>query len=92
VSRPDASGFGIEFSAHAKRQGDKLPQAIKERIIRAVRRLGKDPFPTGVRKLAGSDYYRLRVGDYRVIYEVQKDKLIILVIRIGHRKDVYRSA
>ncbi len=83
--------FGIEFSAHAQRQGDKLPQAIKWRIIRAVRRLAKNPFPKGVRKLAGSDYYRLRVGDYRVIYEVHRDKLFILVIRIGHRKDIYRS-
>ena len=83
--------YGIEFSAHAKRQGDKLPQAIKQRIIKAVRRLAKDPFPKGSRKLTGSDYYRLRVGDYRVVYEVRKDKLIILVIRIAHRKDIYRS-
>ncbi|MCH7575928.1 MAG: type II toxin-antitoxin system RelE/ParE family toxin [Candidatus Marinimicrobia bacterium] len=81
----------MEFSAHAKRQGDKLPQAIKRRIIKAVRRLATDPFPKGVRKLATSDYYRLRVGDYRIIYEVHKDKLMILAIRIGHRKDVYRS-
>ena len=83
--------FGIEFSAQAKKQGDKLPQAIKRRIIRAVRRLAKDPFPIGVRKLADSAYYRLRVGGYRVIYEVQKEKLLIMVIRIGHRKDIYRS-
>ncbi len=83
--------YRIEFSARAKRQGDKLPQAIQRRIIKAVQRLASDPFPRGVRKLTGSDYYRLRVGDYRIIYEVHKDKLVILVIRIGHRKDVYRS-
>lgn len=78
--------FGIEFSAQAKKQGDKLPQDIK-----ALRALAHDPHPPQAHRLAGSDYYRLRVGDYRVIYEVQKDKLLVLVIRIGHRKDVYRS-
>lgn len=83
--------FGIEFSAQAKKQGDKLPQEIKRRVIKALRALAQNPYPPQARKLTGSDYYRLRVGDYRVIYEVQEDKLLVLVIRIGHRKDVYRS-
>ena len=82
--------FGIEFSAQATKQGDKLPQNIRQRIIRTVRKLARDPFPPGVRKIANSDYYRLRVGDYRIIYEVQEARLVVLVVRIGHRKDVHR--
>ncbi len=82
--------FGIEFSAQAKKQGDKLSQEIKQRVIKALRTLAQNPYPPQARKLTGSGYYRLRIGDYRVIYEVQEDRLLILVIRIGHRKDVYR--
>ncbi len=83
--------YQVELSSHAKRQGDKLSQDVKRRIIQALRRLSKDPFPHGAHKLEGSEYYRLRVGDYRIIYEVHENKLLILVIRIGHRKDVYRG-
>lgn len=82
--------YTVEFSSHAKRQGDKLPHNVKRRIIQALRRLAQDPYPPGVRKLEGSEYYRLRVGDYRIIYEVLEGKLLILVIRIGHRREVYR--
>lgn len=83
--------FGIEFSAQAKKRGDKLPQDIKRRVIKALRALAQDPYPPQAHRLAGSDYYRMRVGDYRIIYEVQEERLLVLVIRIGHRKDVYRG-
>ena len=83
--------FGIEFYAQAKKHDDKLPQDIKRRVIKALRALAHDPHPPQARRLAGSDYYRLRVGDYRVIYEVQEEKLLVLVIRIGRWKDVYRG-
>ena len=53
--------------------------------------LAKEPRPKGVKKLSGADdLYRIRVGDYRVVYQIRDDRLIVLVVRIGHRKDVYR--
>jgi mRNA interferase RelE/StbE len=53
--------------------------------------LGKEPRPKGVKKLAGAeDLYRIRVGDYRVVFQIQDDRLMVLVVRIGHRKDAYR--
>lgn len=82
--------YRVVLSSRAMKQGDRLSREIKSRIIRALKRLAKNPYPPGVQKLEGSSYYRLRVGDYRVIYEVQRQQLVVLVIRIGHRRDVYR--
>jgi mRNA interferase RelE/StbE len=66
------------------------PHDVK-RIVSAVEALGLDPFPHGCTKLTGSERaYRIRIGDYRVIYEVIDDVLIIEVIKVGHRRDVYR--
>jgi mRNA interferase RelE/StbE len=61
-------------------------------VVAAVVGLGSDPFPRGSRKLAGyDDVFRIRVGRYRVIYSVAKKRLIIIVLKIGQRKDVYRT-
>jgi mRNA interferase RelE/StbE len=68
----------------------KIPQQYQNRIIRAIQSLAKNPRPSGSKKLSGRDAWRLRVGNYRVIYEVDDDRLSILVVVIGHRKDIYR--
>lgn len=61
------------------------------KVVAAVSDLANDPFPHGVKKLVGSEYtYRIRIGDYRVVYEVFENKLIIEIVRVRHRKDVYR--
>lgn len=61
------------------------------RILKAVGQLPAEPYPAGVRKLIGSEHtYRLREGDYRIIYTVTESSLIIEVVRVGHRKDVYK--
>ena len=59
------------------------------RIISAIKNLSKDPRPTGVKKLTGRDAWRIRVGNYRLTYETQNDTFNILVVHIGHRKDIY---
>jgi mRNA interferase RelE/StbE len=75
----------------ARRSLNRLPAKLRERILRALIRLEADPFVGDVRKLSGQrDTWRLRIGDYRVIYEIEGDRLLVLVIRIGHRRDVYR--
>ena len=68
----------------------KSPKDAVARIWRAVEQLPDDPFPHGVRKLAGSDHmYHLREGDYRIIYSVVSMTLLIEIVKVGHRKDVY---
>lgn len=82
--------YKIEWKRSAARELRKLPREAVSRILQAVEELSADPYPTGVRKLVGSEQtYRIRVGDYRVVYSVFSSTLIIQIIRVGHRKDVY---
>ena len=63
----------------------------RQRIVASIRKLARDPRPVGCEKLAGEqDRYRLRVGRYRIIYSIGDAELLIVVVRVGHRKDVYR--
>ena len=77
-----------EYSS-AQKQLDKLPDSIATRIENKMMELQHDPRPFGCKKLKGRDAYRIRVGDYRIIYEIHDEPLIITVITIGHRKNVY---
>ncbi|MBI2827616.1 MAG: type II toxin-antitoxin system RelE/ParE family toxin [Planctomycetia bacterium] len=84
-------GYAIEFLASADRALRRLPVTIQRRIIAAVDRLADNPRPRGSAKLAGEeDAWRIRVGEYRVLYEIEDDRLVVLVVRVGHRKDLYR--
>jgi mRNA interferase RelE/StbE len=83
--------FQIEWKASASRELKRLDRSIVPRILEAVEHLAQNPFPQGCRKLKGSgDNYRIRVGDYRVVYEIVAERLLIEIIRVRHRKDVYR--
>ena len=85
------SRYKIEISRTAEKQLKKLPRDDQRRIARAMVELGDNPRPPGSRKLTGyDDVYRVRVGMYRVIYSVSGRKLIVIILKIGHRKDVYR--
>ena len=63
-----------------------------QRLMQRIRALADDPRPPGCEKLSGLDRYRVRQGSYRIIYEVQDGRLVVLIVRVGHRRDVYRSA
>jgi mRNA interferase RelE/StbE len=83
--------YSIQFKPAAVRQLEELPRAIQNRIALKIEALRNDPFPTGCKKLAGlTDAWRVRVGDYRVIYQVQRGILVVLVLIVGHRREVYR--
>ena len=73
----------------AQKQLNKLPGAIATRIEDKLLELEQDPRPPGCKKLKGRDAWRIRIGDYRVIYEINDDRLIVTVITIGHRREVY---
>ena len=84
--------YRIEFTPQAERDFKALDKPIQSRLARRIGSLADNPFPQGIIKLAGEEeLYRLRVGDYRIIYQVQGRKLVILIIRIGHRGDIYRG-
>jgi len=83
--------YTIEWRNSARRELRHLAPPVVSRIVMAVSALGHDPRPSGCRKLVGSEHtYRIRVGAYRVIYEVLDDRLLVEVVRARHRRDAYR--
>ena len=85
------ASFEIRWRISTRKDLRKLPHQEVARIVEAVARLSEEPFPHGSQKLAGSDnVYRIRIGDYRVVYEVLREAKIVEVQRVRHRKDVYR--
>jgi mRNA interferase RelE/StbE len=82
--------YNIEWKHSATRELRKLPRQAVLRILQAVEQLATEPYPPGVRKLVGSERtYRIRVGDYRIVYSVLSSTLIIQILRVGHRRDIY---
>jgi mRNA interferase RelE/StbE len=92
VPEPASLRFAIELRPAAVRALSKIDSHNRERIKAAIILLGVDPYPPGMKKLQGRDGYRVRVGDYRILYFVENQKLILVVVTIGHRKDVYRRS
>jgi mRNA interferase RelE/StbE len=85
------ASYRIEWRSSTKKDLKKIPSEHRMRIIDAVERLAKNPFPAGSEKLSGSDRtFRIRVGDFRVVYEVYKSLTLIIILRARHRKEVYR--
>lgn len=82
--------YEITFTDTSRRQFRKLEKDVQERIIKALERIRIRP-ESYVKKLVGDPGYRLRVGEYRVILDIQKSELIILVIKIGHRRNIYKD-
>lgn len=83
--------YHIEIKRSAHKALLDLPAETARRLSTAIDALAADPRGPGTRKLTGSDLlYRVRVGDYRVVYEVHDHRLLILVVKLGHRRDIYR--
>ena len=83
--------YRIEFSPTAESQFKKLPKEVQVRLKHRIDILAENPFPRGVKKLSTQEnFYRLRIGDYRIIFQVQGKALLILILKLGHRKNVYR--
>ncbi|GAA3945925.1 type II toxin-antitoxin system RelE family toxin [Pseudoclavibacter caeni] len=83
--------YRVDFTTAAARELKKLPQQARSRLLSAIAQLATDPRPHGARKLAGEQTaWRIRVGDHRVIYDVFDAHLAVTVVRVGHRREVYR--
>jgi mRNA interferase RelE/StbE len=86
------ASWRIEFRRSVERDLKRIDRAAVPQILAAVEALEEQPRPAGVKKLRGSQAtWRIRVGDYRVVYEINDDVLLVLVVRIAHRRDVYRD-
>jgi mRNA interferase RelE/StbE len=81
--------YRIELRPAAVRALRKLDPTIRHRVQGAIALLGQDPRPPGARKLQGRDGLRVRVGDYRIIYTIHDDVLTVVILTLGHRRDVY---
>jgi len=83
--------FRIDVTPAARRDLSKLPRDVLRRIDAHILALAENPYPAGAKKLEGDEgLFRIRVGDYRIIYTVERRRLVILIVRVRHRREVYR--
>ncbi len=86
------ASYKIEWKQSAKKELKKLDKQIIPRILQAVENLADNPYSSGSKKLIGSgSIYRIRISDYRIIYNIQSSVLIIEIIKVGHRREIYRQ-
>jgi mRNA interferase RelE/StbE len=83
------ASYSLVIKKSAAKEIEAIPKRDRVRIIERIRSLATDPRPPGSQKLSGQDKYRLRQGNYRILYHILDDKLVITVIKVGHRRDVY---
>jgi mRNA interferase RelE/StbE len=86
------ANYDIDIAKSVFKSLKALPKVDVKKLVATIQSLGLDPFPDGCRKLSGEkSTYRVRQGNYRVIYETDGGKLRILILKVGHRKDVYKK-
>ena len=84
------ASYRVLIKRSAARELEAVPPKDRRRLVTRIEALASNPRPPGVQKLSGEEKYRLRQGDYRVLYEIVDQELIVTVVRIGHRREVYR--
>jgi len=82
--------YKIYFRKSAIKEIKKLPNPTLQKIIKRIEALAIDPRPAGCEKLTGQEFYRIRQGNYRIVYSIQDDELTVWVVKISHRKDIYK--
>jgi len=83
--------YEVELRRNAIKSLDRLQETERSRIVSALLRLEQNPRPSGVEKIRETELWRIREGDYRVVYHVDDESKIVTVVRIGHRRDIYRG-
>lgn len=82
--------FEVIFKQSVAKDLRQIPKKDVARILKRIDGLRAEPRPAGVEKLSGQEKYRVRQGVYRILYEIRNDELIVVVVKVGHRRDVYR--
>ncbi|MGC0144491.1 type II toxin-antitoxin system RelE family toxin [Pseudactinotalea sp. Z1732] len=89
---PGSPGFEIVFDARARKELRRLDKPVGRRVYRAIMALADDPRPADVRQLRGHPgLWRIRIGAYRVVYAIDNDQLIVVMLRVAHRREAYRN-
>ncbi len=83
--------YRIELRRQAQRALDKLPKSDFEAVIEAIKSLAETPRPRGIEKVKTTGLWRIRQGDYRIIYAIEDNEHLIIVVRVGHRREIYRT-
>lgn len=83
--------YRIVIKKSAAKEIERIEKKDKIRIIEKIRSLAEDPHPAGSKKLSGQEKYRIRQGNYRILYQVKNEELIINVVKVGHRRDIYKN-
>jgi mRNA interferase RelE/StbE len=83
--------YRLDYLPSASRSIEKLPRSIQQRIVSRIEALSENPRPPGSVKLKGQNAYRVRVGDYRIVYTIEDQRLVVLIVDVGHRREVYRG-
>jgi len=83
--------YSVELRRRAHRALDRLPESDFRAIVEAIEGLAQTPRPRGVEKVRNSDLWRIRKGDYRVVYAIDDGRKLVTVVRVGHRSEIYRS-
>ena len=87
-----AESFAIEYAPQALKELTKLDKTVARRVVKAINALGGNPRPSGTRALVGyTNLWRIRGGNYRIVYTIRDSELVVLALRIAHRSDVYRN-
>ena len=84
------AAYKIFFKASVEKDFRAIPQKDARRILQRIKSLALDARPRGCEKLTGQERYRIRQGRYRIVYAIQDDELVVWIVKVGHRKDVYR--
>lgn len=84
------ASYSVQIKPSAAKELERLPEKPRRQIAKRIQALAANPRPVGCEKLSGAELYRIRQGDYRVVYAIEDDNLTVLVVRAGNRRDVYR--
>jgi len=83
--------YRIELRRQVQKVLDKLPRSDFQAVIETIKGLAQTPRPRGIEKVKSSGLWRIRQGDYRIIYAIDDKERVVIVVRVGHRKEIYRS-
>ena len=84
------ASYKIELSKRVRKDFRKIPEHDANRILGKIKALAEEPLPAHSKKLKGEELFRIRVGNYRVIYSIEDEKMLVFVVKLGHRKDIYK--
>lgn len=86
--------YTVRLTPAAERQLDRLPRNAQSRVEKKIDALAQNPLPQGVKKLQdsplGANLYRVKAGDYRIVYQIEQNVLVVLIVKIGNRRDIYK--